>query len=85
MLTKEQLDEFFSRLEGEEGCDFKKNDKGETTWKCKGGNNKSKAREILKKMKIPEKDMIEFLCLCDRYGGYCDCEILFNAEEHFRQ
>lgn len=83
MLTKEQLDEFFSRLEGEEGCDFKKDEKEETTWKCKGGNDKSKAIEILKKMGISEKDMIEFLCLCDRYGGHCDCEILFNAEEHF--
>jgi hypothetical protein len=29
MLTKEQYDEFFSRLEGEEGCDFKKDEKGE--------------------------------------------------------
>jgi len=35
MLTREQLDEFFSRLEGEEGCDFKEDDKGKVTWKCK--------------------------------------------------
>ena len=33
----------FSLLEGEEGCDFKKDEKGETTRKCKGGNDKSKA------------------------------------------
>ena len=68
MLTKEQLEEFFSRLKGEEGCDFKKDAEGKTTLKCKGGNDKSKAIEILKKMGISEKDLIEFLCLCDRYG-----------------
>ncbi len=80
MLTKEQKNEFFSRLEGEEGCNFKEDSKGKLIWNCKGGNDKSKAIEILKKMGISEKDMIEFLCLCDRYGGHCDCEICFNAK-----
>ena len=83
MLTKEQLDEFFSRLGGEEGCDFKENAEGKVAWKCKGGKDKSKATDILKKMGISEKVMVEFLSLCESYGGYCDCEILFNAEEHF--
>ena len=83
MLTKEQLDDFFYRLEGEEGCDFKEDAEGKTTWKCKGGKDKSKAIEILKKMGISENVIIEFLSLCESYGGYCDCEILFNAEECF--
>lgn len=83
MLTKGQLDEFFSSLEGAEGCNFKEDTEGKVTWKCKGGNDKSKAIEILKKMGISEKVMVEFLSLCESYGGYCDCEILFNAEEHF--
>lgn len=81
MLTKEQLEEFFSRLEGNEGCDFKE-DEGKVIWKCKGGNDKSKAKEILKKMGISEKVMTEFLSLCESHGGYCDCEILINAEKH---
>lgn len=68
MLTEEQMDEFFSRLEGEEGCDFKEDAEGKVTWKCKGGNDKSKAIEILKKMKISEKVMTEFLSLCEYYG-----------------
>lgn len=84
MLTKEQLDEFFSRLEGVEGCDFAEDNEGKVTWKCKGGEDKSKAVEILKKMGISEIAMVEFISLCERYGGYCDCEILFNAEERFR-
>lgn len=84
MLTEKQMDDFFRRLKGEEGCNFKKDEKGKVTWRCKGGNNKEKSIYILKKMEIPEKDMIEFLCLCDRYGGHCDCEILFNAEERVR-
>jgi predicted PP-loop superfamily ATPase len=82
MLTRKQLDEFFSRLEGEEGCDFKKDENEKITWKCKGGTDKSKAFEILRKMKISEKEIAGFISLCEQYGGYCDCEILFNAEEH---
>lgn len=81
MLTRKQLDEFFSRLEGEEGCNFKEDDEGKVTWKCTGGNDKSKAIEILKKMGISENVITEFMSLCESHGGYCDCEILFNAEE----
>lgn len=84
MLARKQLDEFFSRLEGPEGCDFKEDEKGKVTWKCKGGKDRSKAFEILRKMEISEKDIAVFISLCETYGGYCDCEILFNAEEHIR-
>ncbi len=84
MLTRKQLDEFFFRLEGEEGCDFKKDENGKVIWRCKGGKDKSKAFEILRKMEISEKEIAGFISLCEQYGGYCDCEILFNAEEHLR-
>ena len=39
------------------------------------------ARKILKKMEIPEEEISAFLEECEDLGGFCDCEILFNAEE----
>ena len=80
-MTKKQLKEFFARLEGPEGCDFKENEKGNTTWNCKSGMDKTHAKRILKKMGIPKDEATDFLALCDENGGHCDCEILFNAEE----
>lgn len=74
-------DEFASRLEGEEGCDFKQKIEGDptsVTWKCGGGNDKSFAKAILEKM--GGIDIEETLKYFDRNGGYCDCEILFNID-----
>jgi hypothetical protein len=80
-MTKEQMEEFFMRLAGPEGCDFKDDPVKSFTWKCAGGNDKTFAKKILTEMQINPDDQIDFLCECDRYGGHCDCEILFNAEE----
>jgi len=82
-ITKEQLEEFFSRLEGPEGCDFKEDPdpKKKFTWKCKGGTDKTFAKKILKEMKIDPDVQIDLLCRCDMHGGHCDCEILFNAAD----
>jgi len=81
-MKKSQIKEFFKRLEGKEGCNFQ--GEGEKiNWRCKGGNNKDLSIAILKRMKIPLNEMVEFLCQCNGYGGYCDCEIIFNAKDHF--
>jgi len=70
-------EEFCARLEGEEGCDFKKNEEGRVTWKCGGGNDKSFAIAILKEM--GNIDIDASISYFDEHGGYCDCEILFNV------
>ena len=83
-MNKKQMKKFFRRLEGKEGCNFIEKIKGDPssiTWKCKGGNDKSFSRKILTKMKIGKEDQEIFLKQCEQNGGYCDCEILFNAEE----
>lgn len=70
-------DEFAGILEGPDCCDFRKDEKGETRWKCAGGKDKSMAEEVLRDMggfNIP-RTFEHF----DRHGGYCDCEILFNV------
>ena len=85
MLTKKQLKEFFEKLEGPEGCDFKADEKGKTTWNCKAGMDKTHAKSVLKKMGIPKEEADDFLSLCDEHGGHCDCEILMNAEERIME
>ena len=81
MLTKEQMDEFFLRLKGEEGCDFREDDNGKMTWKCKGGNDKTYSLQILKKMSISQSEIDEFLNFCHINEGHCDCEIIFNIND----
>ena len=81
-MTKRQIKEFLERLEGKEGCNFRKNKDGETCWNCDSIHYSWKlSRKILKKMKIPWEEQIYFLNECADHGGYCDCEILFNAAD----
>ena len=80
-MNKKQIKEFLERLEGKEGCNFRKDKNGETTWKCKGGMNKDLSIKILDKMGISRSKQEEFLGRCTLSGGHCDCEILFNAAE----
>jgi len=69
--------EFCERLEGPEGCDFRKDEKGEITWKCSGGTDKSKAKAIMESM--GNIDINKSCAYFDAHGGHCDCEILFNV------
>lgn len=80
-MNRAQLEEFFERLKGPGGCDYVKNDHGSATWKCNGGMDKSTSMQILKDMGIQEQFVKNFLKKCERYGGFCDCEILLNAKE----
>ena len=79
MLTKQKAKVFFELLEGEHGCNFYKDKKGEIKWSCRG--NFDFARKLLRAMQVKNKDAEDFLSLCEDRGGYCDCEILFNAED----
>lgn len=79
MITKKQAQEFFKRLEGPEGCDFRDDEKKGCIWKCAGGQDQSLSQELLKTMGVDEEDSKEFLQVCSEKGGHCDCEIIFNA------
>ena len=71
-------DEFCDRLEGKEGCNFKENKNGKTTWKCKGENDKTFAKKLIKNFKgIDVEGSLRYF---DEHGGHCDCEILFNVD-----
>lgn len=41
----------------------------------------SYSRFILEEMGVEKENLNNFLKLCQHYGGYCDCEILFNAKD----
>lgn len=71
-------EDFCSRLEGPEGCDFQEKN-GEFTWECKGGFDKTKSISILKKM--GGIDVEKSLKFFEENGGHCDCEILFNVDQ----
>lgn len=77
LLSPAQLTEFIQRLDGPEGCDFKV----DGTWSCPGGQDLSQARAVLAAMGF-EPDVTETLLGCfTALGGYCSCEVLFNAVE----
>ena len=69
-------DEFLFRLEGPEGCNFRKK-AGKLVWICGGGTDRSKAEAILKSM--VSIDIRASLKYFYDNGGHCDCEILFNV------
>lgn len=83
-MTKKhpRWNEFLERLEGPEGCDFKlvgPPGRGDTTWTCDGGRDKSKAQAILADMGFTWEEIEESCEYFDNHGGHCDCEILFNV------
>ena len=85
-VTREVAKQFFARLQGPEGCNFrkeksKKTGKLETVWTCKGGTNQDLSKALLKKMGVGTADADDLLSRCRDHGGHCDCEILFNAEK----
>ena len=71
--------EFCLRLEGHEGCNFRKED-GKLKWDCGGGRDQSKARRILSSMGFLDGEIADTLDYFAEHGGYCDCEILFNLD-----
>jgi hypothetical protein len=75
------MTEFFDKLAGPEGCDFKDDPDRGMTWQCAGGTDKSISMRILGEMGISYAQAQVFLAECDRNGGHCDCEIIFNAME----
>ena len=80
-LTEQLWIEFFNRLQGEEGCNFRQDDRGKTIWNCGGGNNLDFSKEILTKMGFDYSVVDVILERFCEYGGHCDCEVLFNVKQ----
>ena len=79
-MDLDALSEFFQRLEGEEGVGLKKLPSSGS--RC-GGRSYPLSRKILNGMDVKLEVQDRFLELCQHYGGFCDCEIVFNAGNRF--
>ena len=76
-------DEFLCRLDGKEGCNFRKiKGKDGLTWTCDSKDRgRPLATKILKAMGLTDKEIKGSMKYFDDNGGHCDCEILFNVAE----
>jgi hypothetical protein len=76
-------DEFCTRLQGPEGCNFREDEDGKTVWDC--GTRETDfalARPILERMGMNvERSLGYFMGM----GGMCDCCILFNCDPAHRR
>lgn len=77
--------EFRNRLEGPEGCNFRRvpegsKDPNDTTWECDSNDRTlPKARRILHNMSLSETEIINSILFFHQHGGHCDCEVVFNV------
>lgn len=78
-FSDEEWEQFFDRLAGPEGCDFK--EEPDFTWHCSGGNDKPITKAILEDMLDDEGERDRVLALVDVFGGHCDCEVILNAQD----
>jgi hypothetical protein len=85
MISKKQMREFLKKLDSPEGCNFRKVEgmpKGEDiTWTCNAHISRPLSHAILHSMNVSETDIKEIMKVAEKGGGYCDCEILFNAQD----
>ena len=79
MISKKRMKEFLDKLEGEGGCNFRRVG-GKTTWNCNAMTGRPLAHKVLRSMRVSAAGIKEIMDAAQKYGGYCDCEILLNAK-----
>jgi hypothetical protein len=79
MITKKRMKEFLNKLEGKSGCNFREDAKGHATFSCNASAARPKAHKILRSMGVADSTIKQIMKIAESNGGYCDCEILFNA------
>lgn len=70
-------EEFYRRLSGPEGCDFRPHPIEGLTFNCDGDITRSMATKILQDMGADVDASRDYF---SDHGGFCDCEIIFNVE-----
>jgi len=74
---------FVERLEGIEGCYFRKDPEKGVVWNCgRDGDQLGHTRMLLKNMIL---NVEQSLAVFEACGGHCDCEVLFNVKDSFGQ
>ncbi|KKK44655.1 hypothetical protein LCGC14_0870380 [marine sediment metagenome] len=74
-ISNEKLGEFFDKLGSDDGIGLSRRGA-----KCNGF---TASKKILDQMGVIEETQGRFFELSEYYGGYCDCEIIFNAKSRF--
>ena len=80
-MTMVQLEEFFGKLAGVEGCNVQGRgsvyDFDHKTWECAGEHFFTE--RILLSMDLTFVEREAFIDKCIEYEADCDCEVLFSA------
>jgi hypothetical protein len=75
-------DEFMIRLEGPDGCNFRREDPDDESsplvWDCAGNHDRAEA--ILSDMGFGADTIDASIEAWEEAGGYCDCEVAFNVD-----
>ena len=74
-INNEELSVFFDKMINNDGISLSREGA-----KCNGFTISAK---ILNQMNISNETQEKFYELCKYYGGYCDCEIVFNTKPLF--
>jgi Protein of unknown function (DUF2695) len=69
MTVRIDWQEFFDRLDKFEGLG------------CSGKTDRPISRKILAGMGVSADQIEECMALFEEHGGYCDCEVVMNAQE----
>lgn len=69
-------DAFCDHLSGPQGCDFRE----EGGWSCSCDTARPFAVLAMKRMGFTDAQIEASLSLFAAWGGFCDCEILFNVD-----
>lgn len=72
--------EFYAKLEGPDGCNFKDDPVSGITWECE--SDLTTAEHVLKLMDFDDTFIERSLEFFRAHGGHCSCEVLFNVENN---
>ena len=78
--------EFAARLEGPEGCNFVETVPGDPRsieWRCDHTHLATAVILANLRERYPDISIENSIEWYRSRGGYCDCEILFNVEDHY--
>lgn len=80
--SNNRWNEFYHRLVGIEGCNFRQKEKDNTEsiiWNCNSKPDRPFATKILESM--GNIDIKKTMVFFDEKHGHCDCEIIFNVQQ----
>lgn len=75
-----RFEEFLDTLASPDHCNFREDADGKVNWNCDNTPNRPHARAVLSEMGFDGEETEASLLAFEKFGGYCDCEIILNAK-----